>query len=166
MTTGMRWFDAVDSILNVPVYKENYFEITQRWMEAAHNARNRPKEEIPRLWLQRVEQWAQNLRNDLRDDGVWKPGADCEADGNVREKWMLYIPATTAALDGQATSGQDPKGRPSSQSGAPPMSCTLCASCSAALGSAVPHMPWKARARGMWRGPQPQCLAESNLVVV
>ena len=41
---------------------------------------------------------------------------------------------------------------------APALTCQLCSTCRSALGAASPRMPWKARARGMWRGPTPAVL--------
>ena len=45
----------------------------------------------------------------------------------------------------------------------PPITCALYSSCRNALGSATPRMSWKARARGMWRGPAPAVV--QNLTV-
>ena len=158
VTVGMHWFDAVNSHLDVVNYEETYFHITTRLQDAKHVAQRNPQDEVAQLWSQRVIQWATNIRKDLRDDGVWKPGSDYSAVGSVREKWLLYGAASQwVALDGtvlpQVCHDQCPPT-------AALLNCSLCQDCASALGNASPKMPWKARARGMWRGPEPDCFKD------
>ncbi len=143
-TVGEAWFDAVDQILNVTSYENTYFEIPRRLAEAAEwcAAASRAPNDIPALWLQRVRTWAANLKRDLRDDGVPKPGSLLACSGDARERWMLYIPDLAKAATSDTSVVQ-----------ASELLCHLCHDCKSALGAPVPRMPWKARARGMWRGP-------------
>ena len=142
ITFGEAWFDQVKDVLHVSSYESTYLEIPQR-VQAAEKWNSAPSEgdseEVKRLWLERVKQWARNMRKDLRDDGVPEPGSSLAATDDSRERWMLYIPDYSP-------------GEPLVEE-APAIVCQLCHDCRNALGREKPLMPWKARARGMWRGP-------------
>eukprot|EP00973_Karenia_brevis_P015135 2068656-Karenia_brevis.AAC.1 len=68
------------------------------------------------------------------------------------------MPAENAD-DGGHKSAETNDGMSAIQSNASSLSCPLCRTCCSALGACPPRMPWRARARGMWRGPEPQELA-------
>ena len=97
-----------------------------------------PSVDAAKSWLARVQVWRENLRRDLRADGVPAP-----SNGDVR--WMLLKSEFLSAEEGSST-----------------IVCHLCKKCCAGLSRIVclklkpaPVMPAEARANGLWHGADP-----------
>ena len=145
------WYDQLDEILNIETYLRKFFMTGQRILQAekeVHKFETKDGEKqsnFPSLaadsgWHARVKRWEENLRRDLRSDGVPAPG-------NKDERWMLL---SSSSLTSDEINGT--------------VTCMICKKCHRSL-SRVEHvkpstqMPMQARANGMWRGPDPPELA-------
>ena len=145
---GERWFDAVDSLLNIERYLNAIFLADDR-VEAARRAVQAfqdqslccepfPTVDAASSWLERVLHWRSNLLRDLVADSV-------EAPGGGGGRWLLF---RSAELCRNEVTGE--------------IKCNLCRKCCAALARRdartkrpAPHMPEQARANRLWHGPEP-----------
>jgi len=143
------WYEQVDDIFNIESYLRIFFKTQERLASAmvavasfeneGHESDTFPSKEIAECWLRRVEKWVQNLRKDLRSDSV-------EAPGDSEKRWLLFKSATLNVKEETKE-----------------ISCLLCKHCRHDL-SAVSadskkkpklKMPMRARANGLWHGPDP-----------
>ena len=95
---GHTLWKQVDQILNVEAYLQTYFKADERVANAEAQkllAESTPQvmppvrgctdlnSAVASVWCERVQLWRDNLRRDLRDDGVPAPGA-------CAERWLLF----------------------------------------------------------------------------
>ncbi len=76
-TEGERWWDTVDALLDVTSYANTYFELPQRLAEAEaalQNAGDDEARQVAQCCLKRVRQYAHNIQQDLKSDGLAAPG--------------------------------------------------------------------------------------------
>ena len=148
---GPTWYDQVAALLSTERYLQTYFEADKN-VDAANQELVDAECAVPpvacvitekRAWHARVQQWRDNLRTSLLDDGVPAPG-------NAGARWLLFVPEHKANL------GSDD---------APPIVCRLCRQCRLPLSHKTQSrqpavaMPRASRARGLWGGPLPPEMA-------
>ena len=144
------WFKQLDDIFNIDSYLRIFFKADERLASAVATVASFEQEddrnqtfaskELAEAWLERVEQWRENLRRDLMSDSVSAPG---DAD----KRWLLF---KNASLQVDERTGA--------------ISCRLCKDCLrdlakvGASGIRKPQvkMPQRARANGLWHGPDPE----------
>ena len=149
------WYTQLDEIYDIRKYMDNFFLTETHLQSAAREVAACSPEsklnssfagvEAAMAWQRRVQQWEQNLLQDLQRDSVQAPGS-----ADVR--WLFFRSSSlqVSTDDGGA------------------ISCSLCKLCRSALrrvkGDAKksPHvrMPEYARANGLWHGPDPEELRE------
>ena len=82
---GEKWYEAIDGLLSIQIYLQNYFKADERVQKAegdlailqAKLDRSAPQSESAELalrsaevWVRRVREWKTNLRLDLENDAV------------------------------------------------------------------------------------------------
>jgi len=143
------WCESIDKIFGTESYLQTYFEADARLrhaeqelldMQSGHRCQDgfRSVLEAER-WRDRVQAWRANMRTALEQDSVQAPGRS-------QSRWLLYIPCCLGAKEAHPGDA---------------LVCQLCRKCTAALrkrdskNAPRPEMPYYARARGMWGGPEP-----------
>ena len=149
---GASWYNQLDDIFNIDRYLTEIFQVEQRLLEAtqavfefqdgATQTDSFDSLQQAENWLGRVQKWAANLKRNLSDDSVCAPG-------DSDSRWLLYKSSSLTVND---TTGE--------------ISCLLCKHCYRNLSQVdltlqknpKLKMPRRARANGMWRGPDPDAL--------
>ena len=152
------WCDQIDDLFSIENYLERFY-LEETRLDAAREEIKKfdgPAHRVPgentvcqfssvadaEAWHRRVCVFFENIRRDLQADSVPAPGREgC--------RWLLYASgALTIADDGT-------------------IDCYLCRRCHDALSRTTgkeqhpePRMPAEARANGLWRGPDPQEIAD------
>ena len=144
------WFEQLDDVLNIDSYLRVFFKVQERLSSAAVAVasfdlpdvtnQNFTSKEEAESWLRRVQQWSENLQQDLMRDSVPAPG---EPD----KRWLLF---QNGSLQIDKRTGG--------------ISCNLCKECLTAFAKVKPggtkepnvKMPSRARANGLWHGPDPE----------
>ena len=143
------WCQNVSRMFSIESYLQNYFDADVRVRQAEQELVDvqasgglqygfRSVLEAKR-WRDRVRVWRDNTRRALEEDSVQGPG-------DASDRWLLYVPSLLGlSQDAPVVS----------------VACHFCRKCAAALrkrdskGVPRPEMPYLARARGMWGGPEP-----------
>jgi hypothetical protein len=148
------WYKQVDECLNIRSYLRVFFKQEERLRTAqieGHITGDSDghrfdttfssflSEDLANSWLRRVVQWGENLNRDLCSDSVPAPG--CRG-----ERWLLFR-SSSLNVDEQSDG----------------ITCFLCKHCRGSLSQVTKgdppkpqvRMPERARANGMWHGPDP-----------
>ena len=137
-------------MFNIEIYLQTYFEADMRVraaelesLDARHgnmDSSGFKSADAAKTWYERVCAWRANTRAALQDDAVLAPGTE-------DRYWLLYIPCKNTQEAGTKETQ---------------IRCRFCRKCRLCLskrdsrGKPVPAMPYYARARGMWGGPEPR----------
>ena len=151
-TFGEAWWKTLSSLLDIKTYLSKYLQTDRRCQDAEkelETARQSLREATQKqdgeadvsalgasvlaaeIWHQRVLDWKQEMIRDLTTDSVAAPGDE-------QTRWLLHLRGHEDSL------------------GHLGLHCPLCAICAGAFSKRVPELPKRARAHGLWGGPEPE----------